>query len=122
MLNANQCTNRNQSIPSELIPVSPSNRIIVISEPNILQPPPPSISTTTPTPPIRPACSHTHTELLIALRSLVLGVSGQHALYAHADGFDGLHGGPACAAEQVEADDPVGVDVWVDWDGTAGEG
>ena len=52
-------------------------------------------------------------EVLIALRPLLLGVTRQHTLQAHTDALDVVDGGPAGAVEQVEADDAVGVDVWV---------
>lgn len=52
-------------------------------------------------------------ENAIALGPLVLGVAGQHALQADADALDVLHGAPALAVEQVEADDAVAVDVRV---------
>lgn len=52
-------------------------------------------------------------ELLIAFRSLVLGVSGQHALETHAYAFHILYGCPALRAEEIETDDSVGVNMWV---------
>lgn len=56
-------------------------------------------------------------KLLIPLRPLVLRVPRQHALDTHADALDVLHRAPPRRAEQVEADDAVGVDVRVDRDG-----
>lgn len=56
----------------------------------------------------------------ISRRSLVLGVAGQHALNTDADAFDILDRAPACAVQEVQADDSVGVDVGVYWDGTVG--
>ena len=60
-------------------------------------------------------------ELLVAWRSLVLGVPCQHALQAHAHALDVLHGAPALLAEEVEADDAVGVDVGVHRDRSVGQ-
>jgi hypothetical protein len=45
----------------------------------------------------RPAAVIRH-KLPIALRALVARVGGQHALDAHADALDGLHGRPAGGA------------------------
>lgn len=59
---------------------------------------------------------------LIPLRPLVLCVAREHALDTHAHAFDILHRAPACGAEQIEADDAVGVDVRVDWDVADGGG
>ena len=54
---------------------------------------------------------HTAHELVISLRTLVLGVAAQHALDAHAHALNALHGRPTrVAAEKIEADDAVGVD------------
>lgn len=80
-----------------------SNGIIVVKEPDIP----------------RPLRVPPH-EILVARRSLVLRVARQHALDAHADALDVLDGAPALAAEEVEADDAVGVDVWVDRYGSVG--
>lgn len=55
-------------------------------------------------------------ELTVTRRPLILRVSCQHTLDAHADALDCLHGGPAGGAEQIEADDAVAVDVGVHWD------
>lgn len=61
----------------------------------------------------------TRHKLLIPRRPLVLGIRSQHALDTHAHALDRLHGRPASAAEEVEADDAVAVDVRVDgdWEG-----
>ena len=55
-------------------------------------------------------------EILVAGGTLVFGVARQHALDAHADALDVVHGAPALVAKQVEADDTVGVDVRVNGD------
>ena len=60
-------------------------------------------------------------KLLVPFRPLVLGVPCQHALNTHADTLDILYGAPAGGAKKVQTDYPIGVNVWVDWDG-AGEG
>lgn len=49
------------------------------------------------------------TKLLVAFGPLGLGVAGEHALEAHAYGFDVLDGAPALGAEQVKAYYAVGV-------------
>lgn len=59
-------------------------------------------------------------ELLVARRAFVLGVARQHALQAHAHALDVLDGAPPLLAEEVEADDAVGVDVRVHRDGSVG--
>lgn len=59
-------------------------------------------------------------KFLIAGGPLVLGVSRQHALQAHTHALDVLDGAPALLAEEVEADDAVGVDVRVHRDGSVG--
>lgn len=64
-----------------------------------------------------PVCAD---ELLVAGGPLVLGVARQHALQAHAHALDVLDGAPALLAEEVEADDAVGVDVRVHRDGPVG--
>lgn len=51
-------------------------------------------------------------EVVIA-RPFVLRIARQHALDAHADALHALHGTPACVAENIEADDAVGVYVWM---------
>lgn len=76
-----------------------SNLLIVIVEINVPRPP--------------PVRRH---KLLIALGSRVDRVPAEHALQAHAYALDVLHGRPALLAEEVEADDAVGVDVRVHWD------
>lgn len=55
-------------------------------------------------------------KLLVAGGAFILGVPREHALDAHADALDVLDGAPALGAEQVEADDAIGVDVRVDRD------
>jgi hypothetical protein len=52
-------------------------------------------------------------KVLIPLRSLLLGVAREHALQAYTHAFNIVDGGPTGAVKQVEADDAVGVDVWV---------
>ena len=47
---------------------------------------------------------------------LVLRVPRQHALQTHTDALDILHRTPSRGTEEVEADDAVAVDVWVDGD------
>ena len=59
-------------------------------------------------------------KLVIARRQLPSVVAGQHALDADAHGLDVVDGRPAVAGEQVQADDAVGVDVWMDGDGAVG--
>lgn len=59
-------------------------------------------------------------EFFVAGGSFVLGVARQHALDAHADALDVLDWAPALGAEQIEADDAIGVDVGVDGDGPLG--
>lgn len=59
-------------------------------------------------------------ERLVALGSLVLGIARQHALQGHAYALYVLDGAPALLAEEVEADDAVGVDVRVHGDGSVG--
>ena len=62
-------------------------------------------------------------ELVITRRQFPPVIAGEHALDAYAHGLDVVDGRPAVAGEQVEADDAVGVDVWVDGDGdSAGAG
>lgn len=78
---------------------TPSHRVILIEKPDVP----------------RPQRVPPH-EILIPRRSLVLAVAGQHALDAHAHALDVLDGAPAGAAEEVEADDAVGVDVRVHGD------
>lgn len=60
-------------------------------------------------------------EILVARRSFILGVASQHTLNAHADALNILDGAPALGAEEVKANDAVGIDVWVDGDGTFGD-
>jgi hypothetical protein len=55
-------------------------------------------------------------EVLVSLRPLLLRITRQHALQAHANRLDVLDRRPPAAVQQVEADDAVGVDVWVVWD------
>ena len=92
--------------PTELLqtPSIPSHRIILIVKPYIP----------------RPLRVPPH-KVLVTRRPLVLTVPRQHALDAHAHALDVLHGAPAGAAEQVEADDAVGVDVRVHGDFAVGE-
>ena len=56
-------------------------------------------------------------KLLVSSRSLILVVASQHALKAHADTLNILHRAPSLLAQEVKADDSVGVDVRVnrDW-------
>jgi len=46
-------------------------------------------------------------ELRISFRTLILGVTGQHALQGHAYALDVLYWTPALCAEQIEADDAI---------------
>ena len=55
-------------------------------------------------------------KVIVAGRPLPPSIARQHALDADADGLDVVDGRPAGAGEQVEADDAVAVDVWVDGD------
>ena len=77
--------------------------IIIILKPNIPRPP-----------------LITRHKLLIPRGPFILGIRRQHALDAHADTLDRLHGRPAGTAEQVETDDAVAVDVRVDGDREGG--
>ena len=52
-------------------------------------------------------------KVLVPGRSLGAPVPRQHRLDTHAHALDVMHGRPAGAVEQVEAYDPVRVDVWV---------
>lgn len=52
-------------------------------------------------------------KILIALRPLLLRITREHTLQAHAHALDIVDWGPTGAVEQVEADDAVGVNVWV---------
>ena len=60
-------------------------------------------------------------KLLVPWRPLVLGVAREHALQAHADALDILHGAPPLLAEEIQADDAVGIYVWVDGDRPIGQ-
>ena len=55
-------------------------------------------------------------KLLVPRRTLILGISRQHTLQTHGHALDVLDGTPAGGAEEIEADDAVGVDVRVDGD------
>lgn len=59
-------------------------------------------------------------KVFVSRRPLVLVVARQHALDAHAHAGDALDGAPALLAEQVEADDAVGVDVGMHGDRAIG--
>jgi len=52
-------------------------------------------------------------KVLISLWPLLLRVARKHTLKTDTHAFDVVDRGPAGAVEQVEADDAVGVDVWV---------
>lgn len=82
---------------------SPLYRLIIIHEPN-----PPR---THPRP--RPAA-----KFLVTFRPLRSGVAGEHALQAHANGLDVLHRAPTLRAEEIEADNAIRIDVWVQGDGS----
>jgi len=73
-------------------PASPSDRGIIIDEPDISQPPPAPI-------PVPSSRAHAPHKLGIALRSLILGVPCQHALDAHTHALDALDGTPASRSE-----------------------
>ena len=60
-------------------------------------------------------------KLIISGWALVLRITRQHALDAHADALDVLYGAPSLLAKEVEADDAVRVDVRVNGDGSVGE-
>jgi len=60
----------------------------------------------------RPKLVRLHKDM-VARRPLVLVVARQHALQAHADALDIVHGTPALTVQQVEADDAVRVDMRV---------
>jgi hypothetical protein len=60
----------------------------------------------------RPLCIIPH-KILISLRPLLLRVAREHTLQTNTHALDVVDGRPAGAVEQVEADDAVGVDVWV---------
>jgi len=60
-------------------------------------------------------------KLIVSGRTLVLRISRQHALDAHADALDVLYRAPSLLAKEVEADDAVRVDVRVDRDRAVGE-
>lgn len=59
-------------------------------------------------------------KLVITSGSLILLVSGQHALYAHADTLYVLYGTPALVSEKIQADNAVGVYVGMHWDRSLG--
>jgi hypothetical protein len=52
-------------------------------------------------------------KVLVPLRPLLLRIAREHTLQTDAYALDVVDGRPAGAVEQVEADDAVGVDVWV---------
>jgi hypothetical protein len=56
-------------------------------------------------------------KVLVALRPLLLGVLVQHALETDAHALDVMDWRPTRSIKKVEADDTVGVDVWVPWYG-----
>jgi hypothetical protein len=56
-------------------------------------------------------------KLFIARRPLLLRVARKHRLQTNADRLDIVDGRPARSIEEIEADDAVGVDVWVPGDG-----
>ena len=60
-------------------------------------------------------------KLLVPWRPLVLGVPREHALQAHADALNILYWAPALLTEEVQADDAVGVYVWVDRNRSVGQ-
>jgi len=91
-------------LPPNPLPTLCLNRQIIIIEPHIPRPLP------------------TPHHILVPDGALVLRVPRQHALHAHADALHVLDGAPAGAAEQVEADDAVAVDVRVHGDGPRGLG
>ena len=76
--------------------------VVVINECYIFQSSAPETSCTT----------HTTHKLGISLRSLIRRVACEHALDGHADTLHALDWRPACA-EQVKADNAVGIDVRV---------
>lgn len=50
-------------------------------------------------------------EIGVAFGAVVLGVARKHALDAHTHALDILYGTPTRAAQEIQADDAVGVDV-----------
>lgn len=104
----NQAHKPTQSDPKtslyDTTPTSPSsNIVIVILEVNIP----------------RPTAIRSN-EIAVPRRPLVARVRRQHTLNTHADALDRLHGRPSSRAEQVQADNPVAVDVRVDGDWAPG--
>ena len=69
----------------------------------------------------RPLPVHAH-KVLVPRWSLVLIITRQHALKAHADALDVVHRAPAGLVEEVQADDAVGVHVRVHGDRVRGVG
>lgn len=106
------CSNLTVSRSPSIIGLTSLYGIIVVDKPDVSQSPAAEATEST----------HAPDELSVALRTLVLGVSCQHALDRHTDALDTLHWRPARRAEQVEADYAVRVDVWVDRYGTCGGG
>jgi hypothetical protein len=82
----------------------PLNSIVVVIEVNVSWPKP-----------IAPD------EFLISRRPLILGITRQHTLYAHADALDALNWAPSLLAEQVETNDAVGVDMGMHRDRSVGK-
>ncbi len=58
----------------------------------------------------QPVASH---KFFVTRRTLVLGVTGQHALDAHADTLHILDGTPSLLTEEVKTDEAVCIDMWV---------
>ena len=66
---------------------------------------------------LRALCISPH-EILITRWSLILCVTRQHALDAHAHTFHILYRTPPLSTQQIQADDAIRVDMRVDWDWT----
>ncbi len=52
-------------------------------------------------------------EVIVALWPLLLRVAREHALQANAYALDVMNWRPSLSVEEVEANDAIGVDVWV---------
>lgn len=90
-------------VSNEVCRVWRSDRVVVVIKVDVLRPK-----------------TITADKLLISRRPLVLGVTRQHALKAHANTLDVLDRAPTLVAQQVETYDAVGVDVRVHRDRAVG--
>jgi hypothetical protein len=57
-------------------------------------------------------------EILITRRPLILRVAREHALNAHAHALHILDRTPPLATQQIQADNAIGVNMWMDGDWT----